>query len=423
MSKQRPSKNVRAAKPAAPAEARDGWDNRLFKNSYTRSGRRMKLDGWSVKIQHQGRRHTFSLGTADKETAAIEAKAIYETILAEGWDAALTFEQNQGGFPKTDARFWKEQLLLRRYRFPASAEPEKSFAARISHAGSAYFFPLGTAEVESKPPRWPSGFIAPSSSRAGRLRANCFRANSSWLLSGRPIRSCGLTPRCTHWWAALRMSRPRRSPRGTDLQRVLIVETDAGLRRALVWCINHQPGFCAVTCESPETFSPAAVTHKPKLVLLNRSLAERMGIEFSGGLTTLPSGALALTYSVSLDGDHMFVSTPGGAEGYMLKRVNPANVLDPMIQSGAAAEDQLAPVKLFFKGLLRSRVGQHADALAKLTPRENEVLLLLSKGCVDKEIAQAMGISVWTVHGHIKKIFERLSVRTRTEAVVRYLEK
>jgi DNA-binding NarL/FixJ family response regulator len=51
------------------------------------------------------------------------------------------------------------------------------------------------------------------------------------------------------------------------------------------------------------------------------------------------------------------------------------------------------------------------------------VLELMSKGCVDKEIAQAMRISGWTVHGHIKKIFERLKVRTRTEAVVRYLEK
>ena len=212
-----------------------------------------------------------------------------------------------------------------------------------------------------------------------------------------------------------------------DLQRVLIVETDAGLRRALMWCINHQPGFCAIACESPETFAQASATHKPRLVLLNRSLAERMGIEFSGGLTLLKSGALALAYAVSVDGDHMFVSTPGGAEGYMLKRVNPTNVLDQMLQpgniAGTDAEGHLAPVKLFFKGLLRPRSGQHTDALAKLTPRENEVLLLLSKGCVDKEIASAMGISVWTVHGHIKKIFERLGVRTRTEAVVRYLEK
>jgi DNA-binding NarL/FixJ family response regulator len=208
---------------------------------------------------------------------------------------------------------------------------------------------------------------------------------------------------------------------------VLIVETDAGLRRALAWCINRQPGFCAIACESPEAFAQASATHKPRLVLLNRNLAKRMGIKFSGGLTPLSAGALALAYSVSVDGDRMFVSTPGGAEGYLLKRVNPANVLDPLLQAGkfsdASAEDPLAPVKFFFRRLLRSRSGQHFEALAKLTPRENEVLLLLSKGGVDKEIAQAMGISVWTVHGHIKKIFERLSVHTRTEAVIRYLEK
>jgi len=89
----------------------------------------------------------------------------------------------------------------------------------------------------------------------------------------------------------------------------------------------------------------------------------------------------------------------------------------------ASAADPLTPVKLFFRGLLRPRANAHTDALAKLTKRENEVLLLLSKGGVDKEIASAMGISLWTVHGHIKKIFERLGVRTRTEAVVRYLEK
>jgi DNA-binding NarL/FixJ family response regulator len=182
-----------------------------------------------------------------------------------------------------------------------------------------------------------------------------------------------------------------------------------------------------VPCESPEAFDQALAAHKPRLVLLNRSLAERMGIQFSGGLTSLKSGALALAYSVSVDGDHMFVATPGGAEGYMLKRVNPANILDQMFQAGnfpgTSAEDNLAPVKLFFKALLRPRSGEHTVALAKLTPRENEVLMLLSKGCVDKEIAQAMGISVWTVHGHIKKIFERLGVRTRTEAVIRYLEK
>ena len=408
------------------AEVQDFWSKRLFKNTYTRDGRRMKLEGWSIKIQHQGRRHTFSMGAPGREAAAVEAKAIYETIVAEGWDAALNHEKVPEGFSKTDVRFWRQQLLQRRYRFPASGEPEKSFAVRIGHAGSAYFFPLGTTDLDEAAKmacRIYCTVVRQGWEAAGKLFPRELIVAFEW--SANPIMWTyttvhTLVGRIAH---VETLSAPARA----ELQRVLIIETDTGLRRALTWCINHQPGFSAIACASPETFAAAFAAHKPKLVLLNRSLAERMGIEFSGGLTPLPSGALALAYSVSVDGDHMFVSTPGGAEGYMLKRVSPVSVLDPMLQTGAisatSTEDYLAAVKSFFKGLLRPRSGQHTDALAKLTPRENEVLLLLSKGGVDKEIATAMGISVWTVHGHIKKIFERLGVRTRTEAVVRYLEK
>src|ERR1035437_611588 len=148
MSKQRPSNSIHGAKSVGSLEVQNFWAKRIFKNTYTRGGRCMKVNGWSVKIQHRGRRHTFSLGTSDKVAAMVEAKAIYETLVAEGWDAALNHAKNQGGFPKTDARFWQKQLLLRRYCFPASSEPEKSFAARIGYAGNGYFFPLGTGEMD-----------------------------------------------------------------------------------------------------------------------------------------------------------------------------------------------------------------------------------------------------------------------------------
>lgn len=405
---------------------RNSWSSRLFKNPGTRAGQRLEAENWSVKIQYLGRRYTFALSTADRQAAAVAAKAIYETIVAEGWDAALSNEKNQTGFPKTDARYWKEQLLVRRYRFPASGEPEQSFAARIGHAGNNSFFPMGTADLNA----------------AARMacRIYCAIVKHGWE------EACARFPReliVAFEWSAnpilwtyttvhtlvgrLDAIEAGAASAPAESDPVVIVETEPGLRRALAWCVNHQPGFHAVPCESPEQFATVAAAHPPKLVLLNRSLAERMGVAFAGGLTALPAGGRALTYSVALDGDHMFVSTPGGAEGYMLKRVPPANILDPLLEAGklavTPAEDPLVPVKLFFKGLLRPRATQHSDALSKLTPRENEVLLLLSKGCVDKEIAQAMAISVWTVHGHIKKIFERLGVRTRTEAVIRYLEK
>jgi DNA-binding NarL/FixJ family response regulator len=123
----------------------------------------------------------------------------------------------------------------------------------------------------------------------------------------------------------------------------------------------------------------------------------------------------------------MFVSTPGGASGDLVKRVKPERLLEPILNVASRSElmtdELLLRVKYYFQELLQLHSSHDNSALANLTRRESEVLALLSKGCVDKEIAQAMGISVWTVHGHIKKIFEQLNVRTRTEAVIRYLEK
>jgi DNA-binding NarL/FixJ family response regulator len=98
-------------------------------------------------------------------------------------------------------------------------------------------------------------------------------------------------------------------------------------------------------------------------------------------------------------------------------------ILNVFSRSELMTEDLQSRVKYYFQELLQLNSGRENSAMAKLTPREREVMALLSKGCVDKEIAQAMGISVWTVHGHIKKIFAELNVRTRTEAVIRYLEK
>jgi DNA-binding NarL/FixJ family response regulator len=176
-----------------------------------------------------------------------------------------------------------------------------------------------------------------------------------------------------------------------------------------------------------DSFAPALDLHKPRLVLLNRNLAGRVGHKSAGNVSLLAAGIPALTYSVHVDGDQMFVSTPGGAPGYLVKRVRPDRLLEPILKvasrSELVTEDFLLRVKYYFQELLQLPSRDDSPALAKLTRREGEVLRLLSKGCVDKEIAQAMGISAWTVHGHIKKIFEQLQVRTRTEAVIRYLEK
>lgn len=334
----------------------------------------------------------------------------------ESWRAV-----EQKSLPKSNVRYWQERLVHRRYRFPATGGIENELAALIEHAGTEFYFPLGTAEPEA------------AALKAKRIYALAVKRGWATVCRQFPrelmlgFEWCA-NPILWTYTTIHTLVKPQTEPEPKPgSQCVLVVESDAGIRRALVWCLNQSAGLCAVACESETAFAPALATRHPEMVLLNRNMAGRIGFEFPGQLAPIRPGVLALTYSVAVDGDRLFVSTPGGAEGYLLKRVKPEQLLAPVLDATGRPDFSAAElptrVKTYFKGLLQPRAGQDTASLARLTPREREVLALLSKGCVDKEIAQALSISVWTVHGHVKKIFERLHVRTRTEAVVRYLEK
>jgi len=329
-------------------------------------------------------------------------------------------------FPKLDISYWQEHLLRRRYRFPASGESEQDVAAFIDHGGAGFFFPLGTADVKM--------------AAIKSLEIYQMAVEKGWSTTCRHFSRELIV--CFEWcmnpvlWTYTTIHTLVGKPvapesdlsaHGANRQRVLVVELDAGIRRALCWSINQQAEFVSEPCDSVESFTRALALHKPRMVLVNRNLARRAGLKSVGTVDSLQPGMPAIAYSVHVDGDQMFVSTPGGAAGYLVKRVRADRLLEPILRvvnrPEFTSEDSLLSVKYYFQALLQLPSGHDSSALAKLTRREREVLELLSKGHVDKEIAEVMGISVWTVHGHLKSIFERLHVRTRTEAVVRYLEK
>jgi DNA-binding NarL/FixJ family response regulator len=321
---------------------------------------------------------------------------------------------------------WKDRLILRRYRFPASGESEQDLATRIEQGGVGYFFPLGTSDIDAaaaKAVRIYQAVLTQGWNSVFQQFPRELIVSFEWCMN--PVLWTYTT---IHTLVGKRPEIALDSPpAGPKRQNVLVVELDAGIRRALCWSINQQADFGSVACDSIEAFTQALATQKPRMVLLNRNLAGRIGFKSTGTIAPIQPGIPMLTYSVHVDGDQMFVSTPGGAGGYLVKRVKPDRLLEPILSVASRSElmtdDLLLRVKYYFQELLQLRSTHDNSALAKLTRREHEVLAHLSKGYVDKEIAQAMGISVWTVHGHIKKIFEQLKVRTRTEAVIRYLEK
>ena len=401
---------------------------RVFRNSYTRGGRRYLTDGWVVKLQHCGERRTVSLHAKTKSAAGVEARTIARLLRLKGWEAvrqAYGVAQNGNTHSESATEDWRQRLLVRRYHFPPSASPENALCARIEHAGLGYWFPLGTAEAEA------------AAARAQRIYETvihrgwdeCCRSFSRELIVGFEWHANPLlwTYATIHTMLGNAAVSPAHvNPRPGRV--VVIAEEDPGVRRALEWCLIQQANIRTVSCYSKTSFDHTLAMSQPCLALVNRKLAERLGLDSPGQLAPFRGGVPALTYSLAPDGDQLFVSTPGGAEGYILKRVKPDHILEPILQGPSAfqnpgAAELASRVKSYFKALLQPRSGEPNPAISRLTRRETEVLDLLSKGCVDKEIAQALGISAWTVHGHIKSIFGRLRVRTRTEAVVRYLEK
>jgi len=226
-----------------------------------------------------------------------------------------------------------------------------------------------------------------------------------------------------------RLQQPHRNPNSRrDLTSVLLVETDPGIRSALSQCINDHEGYCCVACPTANVARRKRAARETALCLVNRDLAGSMGLPNSDHIGTLAEGIPAVSYGVHPDSEELFALTPGGASGYVLKRTAPKQILEPVL--GVLSGDQieadtlLQSARSYFQRLLQSGpTGKASSKAAQLTQREQDVLSLMSKGCVDKEIAPVLGISTWTVHEHVKSIFEKLQVHSRTEAVLAYLQK
>jgi len=210
---------------------------------------------------------------------------------------------------------------------------------------------------------------------------------------------------------------------------VAIVEPDAGVRRALVRCLNSQAGFaCTATYSSAHDALSDLPSSAPDLALVNASSPQVVAADFSLQSQRLTRSLPVVFFTTYEDSDQLFKATPGGASGYLLKRTPPERLFEPIV--GVLKDCVLSPdrialhVRRYFQSLVESlSTLESGRDMARLTQRERDILNLLSNGCLDKEIAESLGISLWTVHGHLKKIYDKLGVHTRTEAAVRFLQK
>lgn len=205
--------------------------------------------------------------------------------------------------------------------------------------------------------------------------------------------------------------------------RISIIEDDDETRRILTGIVEGEPALELVSayphCAPAIERIPG---EKPDVVLVDINLPEINGVEAVRQLKPQLPGTQFLMLTVYEDPDHIFAALAAGATGYLLKgtrRVELLEAITQIVAGGSPMSSGIArKVVLSF-----ARTPAPKSELDALSPREQAVLDLLSRGHLYKEIADSLGVSVPTINTYIRRIYEKLQVHSRSQAINKYLRK
>ncbi len=206
-------------------------------------------------------------------------------------------------------------------------------------------------------------------------------------------------------------------------RRISIVEDDEPTRRILVDVIKSAAGLELV---SHYTGSEAALESlqrdRPDVVLMDINMPELNGVECVRRLKPRLPQTQFLMLTVYEDADHIFAALAAGATGYLLKSTRREELLaaiDQVMQGGSPMSSSIA--RKVVQSFARTKTQAEAG-IESLSAREQTVLVLLTKGYLYKEIADSIGVTIPTVSTYIRRIYEKLQVHSRSQAVAKYLK-
>ncbi len=202
---------------------------------------------------------------------------------------------------------------------------------------------------------------------------------------------------------------------------VSIVEDNEQLRGTLARVLNRAEGFrCVSDYASAEAALEGLPKDKPDVVLMDINLPGMNGVECVRRLNQVLSTTQAVMLTVYEDTENIFNALAAGASGYLLKRTKTPELLEAIREVHRGGSPMTTHIA---RKVTQSfhKAGPSTQATENLSEREQEVLDCLSQGFLYKEIAEKLGISYETVHTYIRRIYEKLQVRTRTEAVAKFL--
>lgn len=213
----------------------------------------------------------------------------------------------------------------------------------------------------------------------------------------------------------------KKSQDNMDIISVAIVEDNHDIRTAMELLINGSEGYaCVGTFNNAETALEQIPHLLPNVALMDFNLPGGMnGIECIARLKAEFPDMQFMMLTVYEDDDKIFQALEAGASGYILKKTSPGELLEAirdLHEGGSPMSSQIARrVVAYFQ-----KQAKPNPALEALTSREKEILDQLSKGFLYKEIASNLYISIETVRRHVHNIYEKLHVRSRTDAVNKY---
>jgi DNA-binding NarL/FixJ family response regulator len=202
---------------------------------------------------------------------------------------------------------------------------------------------------------------------------------------------------------------------------VSIVEDDAPARGIMGDWIQRAPGFrCVGKHASAEAALAALPAEKPAVVLMDINLPGLSGIECVRRLKPLLPDTQFVMLTVYEDPEHIFNALAVGACGYLLKRLSRAELLEALHDVHAGGSPMSSNIARKVVQSFQRPTHQPCSEAMELSSREREVLELLACGYLYKEIADLLQISGPTVNTYIRRIYEKLHVRSRSQAVAKF---
>jgi DNA-binding NarL/FixJ family response regulator len=202
----------------------------------------------------------------------------------------------------------------------------------------------------------------------------------------------------------------------TEIIKVAIVEDTTEIREALCALINGSQGFQCKECyDSAEKIIAHLPPPDTDIILMDIHLHDINGIEGIRIIKPQLPRTQFMMYTVFDDDDHIFNALKSGANGYLLKGTSPAGILEALRELKLGGSPMSGAIAR--KIVLQLQHNKPSSAGDILTQRELEILELLSQGYLYKEIAEQLHIALDTVKKHLYRVYEKLHVSNKTEAI------